>query len=182
MNLIIHESYFLDIEELLKNVDVSVQDKALVENPAAFVGGYLARFVLKDKRSVGMNCQTCQNLLTQAKQLTTQTVFLEFKSFNFVKLGLVYPSDPFIQTVVEFGNAFASLYENFATKPGLKQRIVANLLNIDNSWFNCSEHYHSGWLQMVQFYAKMMLYNKVKYVSHKLSMAKKYNRKIKKLQ
>ena len=144
INLVIDESGFIDIDDLVKKVDVSVQEKTFVENPAAFIGGYLARFLLHSNKSICKNCEVCRALLTQEKKLTTQTIFLECKSFDFVKLGLTYPSEDLIKTVSEFGYAFPNLSQTFASKPSINLAIAANLHNIEHSWFSCSSHEELG--------------------------------------
>ena len=103
------------------------------------------------------------------------------KSFDFVKLDLIYPSEDLIKTVSEFGYAFPNLFQTFASKPSINHAIAANLHNIEHSWFSCSSNEELGWTQLIQFYTKMMIYNKVKFMSQQLVATKRYCNKLKKL-
>lgn len=49
-NLIIDESGFIDIDDILKKADILNEDQMFIENPAAFFGGCLARFYLKIRK------------------------------------------------------------------------------------------------------------------------------------
>lgn len=178
-NLVIDESGFIEIDDILKNVDMYEQDEALAANPAAFVAGYLARYLLKKGSCKG--CKMCENLLTQEKNLTPETLFLNFKQYDCVKLGLTYPSDFLIKTVLQLGEAFNALFKKFSAKQGIKHKIVSNIMNIEHSWLNCEEHAENAWLQLINLYSKMMIYNKIKWQSQQLISSKKYTRKIKKL-
>lgn len=73
------------------------------------------------------------------------------------------------------------MFEKFSSKPGIGQRIATNLLSIEHNSLNCEDHGTDSWSQLVYLYTRMMLYNKVKYMSQQVAVSKSYNRKMKKL-
>ena len=175
-NLIIVESLF-DIDHVLSKLDTSTNDEPFSTNPAAFVGGYVAKRLFTKKAS----CEMCKSLLLSDKTITQANFFLQLKEFDFVKMGLHYPSTEFTNTIVQFGEIFNNIFQESSKNPSIAENILMCIREVDHAWFNCPDHAESSWEWLTKFYVKMMVYNKIKYQNAQKPNKTKAKKKLKKL-
>lgn len=176
-DLIIDES-LLDVDDVMSKVDASTANDPFLSNPAAFVGGYVAKKFLKSHL---LPCDHCRNLLVTEKTWSPSTIFLNFKEFDCVKHGLHHPSSNLTSTIVQFGEVFSKVFQESSEKPNVSQNILRCIQEIDHAWLNCPEHAESSWVWITKFYTKMMLFNKVKFINAKIPNRKEDAKKLKKL-
>ena len=107
--------------------------------------------------------------------------FLQIKEFDYVKMGLHYPSTEFTNTIVQFGEIFNNIFQESSKNPSIAENILMCIREVDHAWFNCPDHAENSWEWLTKFYVKMMVYNKIKYQNAQKPNKTKAKKKLKKL-
>ncbi|GBO09295.1 hypothetical protein AVEN_200613-1 [Araneus ventricosus] len=113
-------------------------------------------------------CELCKSN-NASNAVTVINILLSFKEFANSKTGLQYPSQLFVNCICKSGEIFNYIFSNASHQRGILKRLIANLMEIENSFLTCSEHSTELWELKINSYARTMLYNKSKIISKKQS-------------
>lgn len=90
-----------------------------------------------------------------------------------MKTGLQYASESLTNTVCKFGRVFSKTFSVICHEKDIKTKIIAKLINFDNSWLTCYDHAEKVWTFVLDLYVRMMLFNQVKRISKEKRNSKK---------